>query len=53
VLAMHVDGTELTGAIICAIAIIRFWRLILVFVLLAVVCAMVLGFMAVVSYIHH
>lgn len=50
---MHVDATELIGAIICAAAIIRFWRLILVFVLLTVVCATVLGVMAAASYIHH
>jgi hypothetical protein len=50
---MHVSGTELTGAIICAIAILRFWRLILFFVLLMTVCAIVIGLTAVVSYLHH
>jgi hypothetical protein len=49
---MHLNSADLIGAVICAIAIIRFWRAILVIVLLTIVCAIILGCAAVLSYIH-
>lgn len=49
---MHLDSADLIGALICAIAIVRFWRTILAIVLLAIVCAIIIGCAAVLSYIH-
>ena len=50
---MHLDNAEMLGAFICAIAIVRFWRLILMFILLVITCAIVLGCVAAATYIHH
>jgi hypothetical protein len=50
---MHVSEMEMIGAVVCAIAIVRFWRLILVLVLMAVVLAAILGVAAAASYLHY
>jgi hypothetical protein len=50
---MHASDTDLIGAVVCAIAVVRFWRLILVLVLMAAVLVVILGVAAAVSYINH
>jgi hypothetical protein len=51
--AMHASSAELIGAMISAIAIIRFWRIVLMLVVLAVICAVILGVAAVASHFYH
>jgi hypothetical protein len=50
---MHVDSADLIGAVICAIAIIRLWRLVLMLLLIAATCAIILGVATTIAYLHH
>jgi hypothetical protein len=50
---MHASDAELIGAVVCAVAIVRFWRLVLALVLMALALVVILGVAAAASYINH
>lgn len=50
---MHPGVAELIYAVICAIAIIRFWRMIALLVIFAILSAIVLGVATMAIYFVH
>ena len=52
--AMHlITAAELIWIIICTIALVCFWRIVLIFLACAMVCTVLLGIATVVNYVGH
>jgi hypothetical protein len=51
--AMHAINAELIWILICAIAVVCFWRIVLVFFLCVMVGTVLLGLATAVSYLGH